>query len=107
MEGRCVSSFHFVEGEIVLNAAGRTLIGQLVYRLLVPIRHTVGSTCPKYCWGKQDRIRRGCTKRGGPFRFNAGLWISSLIDYGHPIQFCPRSWTPDKRPANMVFAPHW
>ncbi|KAG8960324.1 hypothetical protein FRC05_006980 [Tulasnella sp. 425] len=24
-----------------------------------------------------------------------------------PNEFCPRSWTPDKRPANMVFAPHW
>lgn len=26
---------------------------------------------------------------------------------GIPNEFCPRSWTPDKRPANMVFAPHW
>ncbi|KAH8827138.1 glycoside hydrolase family 5 protein [Flagelloscypha sp. PMI_526] len=24
-----------------------------------------------------------------------------------PNEFCPRSWTPDKRPANMVYAPHW
>ncbi|KAG8998998.1 hypothetical protein FRB90_012180 [Tulasnella sp. 427] len=26
---------------------------------------------------------------------------------GIPNEFCPRTWTPDKRLANMVFAPHW
>lgn len=24
-----------------------------------------------------------------------------------PNEFCPTSWTPDKQPRNMVFAPHW
>ncbi|KAI0752493.1 glycoside hydrolase [Daedaleopsis nitida] len=24
-----------------------------------------------------------------------------------PNEYCPKSWTPERRPANMVFAPHW
>ncbi|KAG9124154.1 hypothetical protein FRC07_012642 [Ceratobasidium sp. 392] len=35
-----------------------------------------------------------------------GTWNEELTQ-AIPNEFCPVSWTTDKQPANMVFAPHW
>jgi len=33
--------------------------------------------------------------------FTRSKWTLNLS------QFCPKSWTEDRRPSNMVYAPHW